>query len=715
MSKKRLPCAVVIAAVCVAAPACLAAKVRVWDQRTPASFEKAQFHGAVVSSEGVIRLGRELHPFADLDANHIWDLAEVKDGVIFAAAGDEGKVFKITTEGKASVVYSDESSRPFCVAPAGDDAVYVGSGPNGRILRIDAAGKAKTVCETGEPYVWSLAADVKTGTLYAGTGPHGRIYRISPDGKAEVLCTVKQDHVLCTAIGPDGAVYAGVDKGGLVYRIDAKGKAFVLYQAPQAEVHTIRVAADAVYVGASVPTRRRGAALAGAPSGGVNAAALTLERPETAAVVGEATTKEEPPAKTAATDGDFKDGKGVAVPAPSAPSGGENSVYRIGFDGTVREVFREKAMVLSLALRGGRFLVGAGMDGQLFEVQEATREQTELARLDHGQALCLCPRRDGSVLVGAGDPGKLYVLEDRRCATGTVLSEVLDTKMTSRWGALRWEAETPAKTAVHVAVRSGNTAEPDDAWSAWSAEQSDPEKALIAAPPARFLQYRLTLSTEDLSATPDVRGLTLRYQNANQAPEVTKIEAPDLNAVNLESPKKLKFKWTAVDANEDELTFALYVRKDGWKSWMQLEEDFDKTEYEWDSTTTPDGVYQFKVVASDRKDNSDAEALTGEKTTNPFVVCHTPPVVQLKAKVEGGRARIEATATSPLVRLTAGSYTFNGKKWTSVFPDDGLFDGPMRTFQFQTEALKPGTYVIVLRVKDAAGNVGSADVVFTVE
>ena len=76
---------------------------------------------------------------------------------------------------------------------------------------------------------------------------------------------------------------------------------------------------------------------------------------------------------------------------------------------------------------------------------------------------------------------------------------------------------------------------------------------------------------------------------------------PDLDAVNLDNPKKLKFKWTATDANEDELTYSLYVRKEGWKSWVQLEEDLTKTEYEWDTTTTPSGVYQLKVVASDRR------------------------------------------------------------------------------------------------------------------
>ena len=33
----------------------------------------------------------------------------------------------------------------------------------------------------------------------------------------------------------------------------------------------------------------------------------------------------------------------------------------------------------------------------------------------------------------------------------------------------------------------------------------------------------------------------------NQAPEVTSIDVPDLDAVTLDNPKKLKIKWTATD------------------------------------------------------------------------------------------------------------------------------------------------------------------------
>jgi len=66
------------------------------------------------------------------------------------------------------------------------------------------------------------------------------------------------------------------------------------------------------------------------------------------------------------------------------------------------------------------------------------------------------------------------------------------------------------------------------------------------------------------------------------------------------------------------------------------------------------------------------------------------------------------------VRLTSASFAVNGKKWSNVFPSDGLFDGPKKTFRFKTESLQPGSYVLVLRVRDASGNLGSGDVVFSV-
>src|SRR6185369_11211579 len=92
-----------------------------------------------------------------------------------------------------------------------------------------------------------------------------------------------------------------------------------------------------------------------------------------------------------------KEKEGTTAPAPSSPGAGENSVYRIAHDGGVREVFRDKVLVMSLAKKGKHLLAGTGMKGQLFEVDESSKDRCELARLDHGQVTALLSRKDGSL------------------------------------------------------------------------------------------------------------------------------------------------------------------------------------------------------------------------------------------------------------------------------------------------------------------------------
>src|SRR5438477_618243 len=103
----------------LAAPAA-AAKVKVWHAHAPADYDKAQLRQAVVSSEGAIRLARRLKPVAGVEAAHVWDVIEDAAGNLFAATGDEGKVFKITPAGDVSVVYSGPDSQVLCLALGGD-------------------------------------------------------------------------------------------------------------------------------------------------------------------------------------------------------------------------------------------------------------------------------------------------------------------------------------------------------------------------------------------------------------------------------------------------------------------------------------------------------------------------------------------------------------------------------------------------------------------
>ena len=114
---------------------CRAAKVKVWHQHSPAHYEKAEFKHAVLSSEGTLRLSRQLRPLAALDATHVWDMVEDKDGNLIVATGDDGKVFKVTPDGRASVLYTSEQSQVLSRALAADGSVYAGTGPVGPVVR----------------------------------------------------------------------------------------------------------------------------------------------------------------------------------------------------------------------------------------------------------------------------------------------------------------------------------------------------------------------------------------------------------------------------------------------------------------------------------------------------------------------------------------------------------------------------------------------------
>src|SRR5438270_13676274 len=206
-----------LAALLLAAAPAAAGKVKVWQAHAPADYDRATLRGAVVSSEGAVRLSRRLKPLPGLEAEHVWDVTEDKVGNLYAATGDEGKVYKITPAGDVSVAYAGPDSQVLCLAVGGDGAVYAGTGPTGRVVRIDSEGQSRVIFAGAENYVWALAFAADGKTLYAGTGPKGRVYTIDADGHSAVFFQSRQDHILSLAASADGSLYAGTDKDGLVY------------------------------------------------------------------------------------------------------------------------------------------------------------------------------------------------------------------------------------------------------------------------------------------------------------------------------------------------------------------------------------------------------------------------------------------------------------------------------------------------------------------
>ena len=402
-------------------------------------------------------------------------------------------------------------------------------------------------------------------------------------------------------------------------------------------------------------------------------------------------------------------------------------------------------MILALAAADDRLLVATGRKGRIYEVALAGRDEDAcLATLDPKQAMALVVTRAGRVVVGTASPGRLYALSKGFAKEGTFTSQVHDAGGSARWGALEWRASAPDGTAVRIATRTGNVGDPRKGmWSDWSKDAAK-SPAAVASPPARYIQFRVTMQTRDEAATPVLEQLEAAWRRANEPPKVLAVaeqpmqdggaqaqmaqrvrqmmtqaregaaggnQAPPPPAAGPKAPQPLRLiGWQATDLNGDRLTSRLYFRSQGEPNWILLEENLAQPPYPWDTSTVADGWYEIKVVASDLPDNDVATALESEKVSDPVLVDNTAPIFErIETQVNGRDVTVRLVVRDATSWLAEAAYTLDSAtEWTPIAPTDGLFDGPQKEFLFTVRDLADGPHRLAVRAGDQAGNMAHA-------
>lgn len=633
-----------------------ASKVEIWKQDTAAAFAKAKRERVVVSDQGVIRPARRLkrEEATGLDARRVWALTADKAGAIYAATGDEGKVFKLAQGGKAwSVAFQSKDTQVLSLATLASGEVFAGTGGKGGVFALADPNRSEPGPAGAVAFVWDLAAD-DNGNLYAACGSPGQLWKRDPKGQWSLLLKTKEHHLLSAAVGAAGDVYAGGSAEGLIHKVDAAGKASIVYDAKEAEIRSLLFAAGTLY------------AATADEAGGTTDSLTAGSRSVRAA---------------------------------------ENSVYAISAEGAVKPLFKNASLFDSLAVSGDRLLAGTGPEGKVWEISLSDRSAATIAALDMGQALAMLPLADG-VAVAGGEPASVYRLMNEYEHEGTLTSDILDTKLKSRFGGRTIVAETPGGSSVEAALRVGNVAEPDATWSDWFTPKAGSGGSAADSPVGRFAQYRLTLTTGAGGAIPEVRSVAIFHQSLNLPPEITKIDLPDLEGA---AKDKATLKWTATDPNGDELEYSVWVKKEGWPDWVRLggQGPIKTSTVDWDLTAFPGGKYRVKVAASDRPSNNPSVAGKAELESAELVVDRSAPTLILTEK-EG---KLEVQATDALSRIVKAQYAVDGGEWNSIYPTDGLFDSPVESFSIDLKGQPAGVHLCLVKATDASGNIGAADLV----
>ncbi len=673
-----------------------AVRTSTWKQGGTIDFGDAESVNVALTADGSARLAPKRETVADPGQAYIWCLLEGPDGAVYAGTGDDGRILKITPAGDTEVYYDSVELQILSLAIGPDGALYAGGAPDGVILRIDAQG-ATTYFDTPEGYVWALEFG-EDGALYAATGDRGILYRVSAAGVGEVYYDSDEVHLLTLDQHPDGWL-VGSSPDGVLMQVVTADSARVLFDAPEEEIKAIAAGPDGtVFFGA-----------VGAPA---------------------------PPAPD-----------GLVTYASGAGSDGRGaSVYRLSNDGAVERFWRAtENLVLALAPTGdGGLWVGTGDQGGLVRL-DARGTAVRLFETAESQVLSVVPSARLGVLVGTGNLARVYRVGPEVEGEGFLHSEIFDARNVAAWGRMSWQAEIPAGTALRVQTRTGNTAQPDATWSAWSAELRDMEGAPIPSPPARFIQWRARLLGAG-SQSPVLESVSLAYLEYNLPPRLHAVDvvaaegdlvpsayetAPDRVQQTLPTGVQVEFafpnqppqtlrlgqvawlrstrvaSWVAEDPNDDQLAFDVFIRGEQENTWTHLAEALDQQIYAFPTAELADGRYQLKVKVSDRPSNPLGWDRADSLTSRPFVVDNTPPAIDaLRAqRLADGAAEVSAVVIDRHSLVDSFEYSTDAENWRQVFPEDAIFDTREESFRFQVETEDGrGELTIMVRATDTAGN-----------
>jgi len=717
---------------------------RTWEQSKFEDLIKGTNKGVAVRSTGGLELAPAFTALSTTPSTYIWSIASDREGNLYAASGSPARVYRITPDGKSTVIFEPQELQVQALVVDKSGAIYAATNPDGKVYKIErhpaSAGKggkdksptdkgavdspwsSSVYFEPGTKYIWDLLLD-DAGNLYVATGDHGEIFRVTPKGEHSVFFKSDEAHIRVMAFDAKGNLIAGSDGSGLVYRISPSGEGFVLYSAPKKEITALAIDKTGNIYAAGVGEKRSGTTAPSFPS-----APVSIPTSPSSASTG-------PPSGIVITASPASPSPAsISFPSPSSAAGGGSEIYRIAPDGSPSRLWSShEDIVYALAFdQHGRLLAGTGNRGHVFAIS-GEGEFTDLIKASATQVTAFASAPQDGLYASTSNLGKVFLLSATPESEGSYESDVFDAHIFSRWG----RAEFRGAGNVELFARSGNVDNPDRNWSTWQKieQRKDSE---VSVPPARFIQWKAVLRSGD--PAPRVESVTLYYLPKNVAPDfddvtvqtgvryqaLPKPAGADLGAGITQQPHfdtpppvthdrdSIGVKWSVHDDNDDQMIYSVYYRGEGDTRWLLLKDNLTDKFYSFDASLLPDGGYTIKVVASDAPSHSPGQALTAEKESARFEVDTTPPLIEsLAASVEGDKIHVSFRAVDSFSNIKRADYSVDAGEWQFVEPVGQLSDSKTESYDFRVAVPTAGQleHVVVVRVYDRYDNMSSAKTV----
>ncbi len=693
----------------------MAVQPQLWELRNIKDYLEGKFDGISVTYDGVLSLSPKEEMIEAPAEEFFLSLLVTEGGTVYLGTGHDGKIYRRNNSGEFELYFKVPEQDIFCLAQDSKGNLYAGSSPNGKIYKITSQNKGEPFFNPQERYIWDLKFDEEE-ILLAAVGESGGIYAVNQRGEGQKFLNSEENHILCLEMNRNGGLYAGSGGKGRLYRISPQRRASILYESPFEEIRSIDLdRAGNIFVAA----------------GGRSIKPANEAKPPISA---------RPDAEVSIT---VTPSGAISQDMNSQLQKQPGALFKVSSEGIAKRLWdSSEEMIYSLFWNEIRqeVIFGTGNQGRVYSIDN--NENVSLIVQKQAEQIYLLRPHGAGIYTLSNNPSNLSIISAEQRFEGEYTSHVFDAKTLASWGRIKWDAEVPSGTTLQFQTRSGNSSEPNQAWSDWSPPYQKTEGEQILNPKARYLQFKAIFKSQSGKISPMLQKISLFYLQTNLAPILLKVDLLPANEVFLKLPdqkeeiqgveqditekaenkdksmgyvisKKAERKgyqtvvWDAVDENGDMLVYSIAIRNENERQWRTLKHDWEEKVFAFDTLSFPDGIYFIKIEAQDKPSNPLEIELKSEKISRPLVIDNSLPVIRnFQVARERNSINVSFTASDSFSHIKEVKYLVRPNHWRIVFPADGICDSREESFSFSIPLPPDFDNMVTVKVEDAKGNTG---------